>query len=134
MYVSRTWRTLGIALGAVVCAGLFGAGIPIGWLWIASQLQPRGEQGIGGLALLVLVAGTIASFALAGLLLSRVAGGRRGDERPRRMSWNRSLSDGAARKQDLSALEQIMVLTTLLVAAACEIWFALFAHQTPWGG
>jgi hypothetical protein len=125
-------RIVTIGLAAIVVAAVLGGGVPLAWLWIASRIQPAGGQGIDQLAALVLIAGTIGTYVAIGLVINRAPGSRQ----PRRGadSWNRSLSEDRNPKRTTTAVEQVFIVATLIVAAAFELWLLMFAHQTPWGG
>jgi hypothetical protein len=130
--VSGLTRIVTIGLAAIIVAAVLGGGVPLAWLWIASRIQPVGGQGIDPLAALVLIAGTIGTYVAIGLIGNRAPGSRQ----PRRGadSWNRSLSEDRNPKRTTTAVEQVFIVATLIVAAAFELWLLMFAHQTPWGG
>jgi hypothetical protein len=113
------------------CAALFGVGVPLAWVWIASQLQTTPGQATSQLAGLVVIAGPLASYLVLTLLVARVSQPR--DARPRRMTWNRSRDDVADKTRPITAFEQVILLAVMIVGATFEVWFLFFAHTRPWG-
>lgn len=125
-----------VLVATVVVAALVGFGVPLGWVWIGSQLQ--GDDGVSSLSFSVAVAtlaGIIASYVaimyVAGWVIARSTRGEL--EGPRRPadSWARRSSEEhgprGARRGNSAAVEQVFVYTTLIVAAAFWIWFLFFA-------
>lgn len=117
-------------------ATVVGFGVPLGWVWIGSQLQ--GDDGASSLSFSVAVAtlaGIIANYVAimyaAGWLIARrerdAARGARGQVD----SWahRRAEGRGPQRRRDPGAvgIEQVFVYTTLIVAAIFWIWFLFFA-------
>jgi MFS family permease len=129
--VSAALRALAVFAAAAICAVAFGVGVPLGWVWVASQLQPNVGQATGQLAALVLIAGPLASYLALTVIVGRFNQPR--DARPPRMTWNRSRDDIRDKTRPITAFEQVVLLAILIVAALFEVWFFFFAHTTPWG-
>ena len=123
--MSSVLRAIGILLAAVVSAVLFGVGVPLLWVWVASQVQSTSGQGTTGLAAAVVIAGPLASFALLVMLTSRFS---RAELPPQRMAWMRSRDEVRQSGQKVTAFDQVVILATLIVAVGFEIWFFFFAH------
>jgi multisubunit Na+/H+ antiporter MnhC subunit len=115
----------------LIGACLIGFGVPLFWIWIASQLY--GKPGA--------VNGSVAAFIGTGILVSywalllgaswvrgRLIG--RGEERgPRRSSWNRSMRDSQYRPGDHRSdpIERLFVTTAIVSLIGFAVWFAFFA-------
>ena len=111
----------GPASVALVVAMLLGClvlwvGVPVGWLWVGSQVQASGSLGT---ALAVTMAGIIVSIVVLISILS----------------WlNRLHADLLERRnrvQRSSALEVILVSSAGLAVVGFGIWFFLFAGASP---
>jgi hypothetical protein len=126
-------RATGVALAACVCATALGAGVPLGWVRVASQLQPTAGQGTSGLAALVLIVGPLATYASVLTLVEWIGMRGKGTAPPRRMTWNHSRDEIRPRSRPTTALEQVVILATLLVGLGFEVWLVFFADTKPWG-
>ena len=106
-------------------------GIPIGWLWIGSQVQADSQSPGFGPYMLVL-AGIVVSIAVMAKLLAvlnrtykRVAGD---DAVVRvRMPWHRSLRGEDDGRVPRSVLDVVMVISVSVALAIFTAWFFLFA-------
>lgn len=128
--VRRLVNGIGSLWGTAVAIAV-AAGIPLVWIWIASQLA--GDEPALTPSLAVLIAtGIVVSYWLALLVGSwiRERSVNAGDERARvrRRSWNRSFSD-APRPDDqhLDRIERIFIVVAVLGIIAFEIWFFFYA-------
>ena len=111
----------GPASAALVLAMLAGClllwvGVPIGWLWIGSQVQ--GSASLGA-ALAVTMAGTIVSIAILIWILARL----------NRIHYE--LLEGRDRAPRSSALEVILVSSAGIALVGFGVWFFLFAGASP---
>lgn len=111
----------GPASAALVLLMLIGClflwvGVPLGWLWIGSQVQGSGSLGA---ALMVTMVGIIVSIAVLVLGLSWL--NRRHAE----------LNERRHRRQRSSALEVILVSSAGLAVVCFVVWFFLFAGASP---
>jgi hypothetical protein len=120
----------------LIGACLIGFGVPLTWIWIASQLYNKTGA----------VNGSIAAFIGTGILLSywgillvaswvrrRLLGGTLEPE-PRRSSWNRSMRDtqyGPGRNQS-DPIERLFVVTAIISLIAFAVW-AVFFHGADSG-
>jgi hypothetical protein len=119
-----------MALGSVA----LWIGLPIGWLWVASQVQagstrPRMD------AYLVVVVGLPASMVALGKLLAvldrryaRVTHAA-ADERVRR-PWLRSMRGERQVERRRTVLDVVMVVSVAIAATALAIWFFFFAGSS----
>jgi hypothetical protein len=111
----------GPASAALVVAMLLGCvllwvGVPVGWLWIGSQVQGSGSLGT---ALAVTMTGIILSIVVLIVILS----------------WlNRIHADLLSRRgrePRSSALEVILVSSAGIAVVGFGVWFFLFAGASP---
>ncbi|HSD22723.1 MAG TPA: hypothetical protein VLB79_00195 [Solirubrobacterales bacterium] len=128
---------LGLAKGTGSLSGLAVAivlalGIPLVWVWIASQLAGTKRDLTPTLAI-VITTGILLSYWLVLLLGSSLR--RRWESevseqaRRRRMSWNRSFRDEplSATNRGSDPIERLFVAVAVLAVIAFEIWFFFFA-------
>lgn len=120
----------------VVAAIAIGFGVPLGWIWIGSQLQ--GDSGATNLNFSVAMAilfGIIATYVLllylAGVVMSLFSTGAQAASGPR-APWMRGMTDTRLnqRKQAMGGIERVFVVTTMIVTAAFWLWFA-FESGSP---
>ena len=124
----------GVASGAsgLVLALVVAVGIPVSWIWIASQLAGTKKDLTPSLAI-VITTGILISYWLALVIGSRLRGRWVSREeqqaRVRRMSWTRSFRDEARRPGDeqTDPVERLFVIVAVLGLIAFEIWFFFFA-------
>lgn len=114
----------GPASAALVLVMLVGClflwvGIPLGWLWIGSQVQSSVSLGI---ALLVTMAGITVTIIAVVIGLTRL-NHRHTELRERR--------GGDAAAPGASALEVILVSSAGIAVVGFGIWFFLFAGASP---
>jgi len=131
-----------LAKGALIALMAFGSiflwiGIPVGWLWIGSQLQSDSGQASFGLYMGILL-GIIVSMVVVGKFLQRlngVYGHLAGSEVVRvRMPWHRSLrgeNEGRAPRQ---ILDVVMVISVMSAGFVFLVWFLFFAGSSLPGG
>ena len=121
-----------IALMAVGSIFLW-IGIPVGWLWIGSQLQSDSGQASFGLYLGVLL-GIIVSMVVLGKLLQALNGvyGRlTGSEVVRvRMPWHRSMRGEQEGRAPRQVLDVVMVISVMAAGFVFLIWFLFFAGSS----
>ena len=106
-------------------------GIPVGWLWVGSQVASESQQTSLGTYLLVLAAIVLSMIAMGKALskLNQVYGRVTGDE-PYvrvRMPWHRSMRGDEDSRPPRQILDVVMVTTVALAGLALLVWFALFA-------
>jgi hypothetical protein len=124
----------GVASGAsgLVLALAVAAGIPVIWIWIASQLAGTKKDLTPSLAILI-TTGILVSYWLALIVGSWVRGRWVSTEQQRskvqRMSWNRSFRDDAHHPEDdrIDPIERLFVVVAVIGLIAFEIWFFFFA-------
>ena len=119
-----------IALMAVGSVTLW-LGIPIGWLWIGSQVQAE-SQSPGFAPYMLVLAGIVISIAVMAKLLAilnrtykRVAGD---DAVVRvRMPWHRSMRGDDDHRPPRSVLDVVMVISVSCAMLVFGVWFFFFA-------
>ena len=113
-------------------------GIPIGWLWIGSQIQSD-SQAPGFGPYIAVLAGIVVSVVIVAKLLAalnRVYGrlaGVRSTVRVR-MPWHRSMRGEDDSRHEHSVLDVVMVLSVSTATLALAIWFFFFAGSPLPGG
>jgi hypothetical protein len=128
-----------VALIALMAIGsiFLWIGIPVGWLWIGSQIQSDSGQASFGLYLGILL-GIIVSMVAIGKLLSGLNGvyGRlTGSEAVRvRMPWHRSLRGEEEGRPERQILDVVMVGSVMAAGFVFMIWFFFFAGSSLPGG
>jgi hypothetical protein len=111
----------GPASAGLVVAMLLGClvlwvGVPLGWLWIGSQVQASGSLGT---ALAVTMTGTIVSIFVLVIALGRLN------------RLHAELMERRHRSMRSSALEVILVSSAGIAIVGFGVWFFLFAGTTP---
>ena len=132
LYVARVVKAAWVLVAAAACAAVFGVGVPLFWVWLASQLQTTTgpNSGVGMLAATVVIVGPLASYIALVSLASRFrftqsAGAQ---PEPQRMAWTRSRAEIRRRARYTSTFEQIVLTAILIVGFGFEVWFFFFAH------
>ena len=118
-----------MALGSVI----LWIGIPVGWLYLASQLVSSSQPTLGPYVLVIF--GIPITMFLFGKLLftldrvfERVTG--RASETEFRAPWLKSMRAERANKRRLTVLEGVMIISVSLAMAGMGIWFFAFAGSS----
>jgi hypothetical protein len=106
----------GLVVAMLVGCLLLWVGVPLGWLWIGSQVQASGS--LGG-ALAVTMAGTIVSVFFLIAVLTRLN------------HLHAEMLERRNRPMRSSALEVILVSSAGIAVVGFGVWFFLFAGTTP---
>jgi hypothetical protein len=118
-----------MALGSLV----LWIGIPVGWLWIGSQLQSDSGQASFGLYMGILL-GIVASMVVLGKILQQLNGvyGRlTGSEVVRvRMPWHRSMRGEDEGRPPRQILDVVMVISVMTAGFVFLVWFLFFAGSS----
>ena len=118
-----------IALMAFFSVALW-LGIPIGWLWIGSQVQSNTQSTGFGPYFLVIFGICISVFLVTKLLAwlnrryARVSGAEVVRVRP---PWHRSMRGEDDSRAPRSVLDVVMVISVSIAVLAMGIWFFFFA-------
>jgi hypothetical protein len=127
LYVNRALKVMWVLLAAAACAVMFGIGIPLFWVWLASQLQNEAYGGVGMLAAAMVIFGPLASYILLVVFVSRFRFSQRPDAEPQRMAWTRSRNEIRQRGRYTTTFEEIVLTAVLIVGLGFEVWFFFFA-------
>jgi type VI protein secretion system component VasK len=125
-------RWTGSTLTGLAIAIVVALGVPLAWVWIASQLAGTNRELTPSLAIFI-TTGILVSYWLVLLVGSALRRRSVGEEqeraRQRRASWNRSFRDEPLNATDRSSdpIERIFVVVAVLAIIAFEIWFFFFA-------
>ena len=104
-----------VILMLVGCLVLW-VGIPLGWLWIGSQVQGSASLST---ALMVTMVGILASVFVLAVILGRLN------------RWHSVLLERRDRAPRSSALEVILVASAALAIVGFGVWFFGFAGTSP---
>jgi hypothetical protein len=119
----------------VVAAAVMGFGVPVGWLWIGSQLQAgSGASTVNFSVAMVILFGIILTYVfllyVAGIVMALLdrpdhGPGPRGPRSP----WMRGQTETrpGPKRQVINGVERIFVVTTIVVTVAFWLWFAFEA-------
>ena len=109
-------------------------GIPIGWLWIGSQVQSNTQSSGFGPYFLVLAGIGVSVFVVTKLLAwlnrtyARVSGAE--DVVRVRPPWYRSMRGEDDSRPPRSVLDVVMVISVSIAVTAMTIWFFFFAGSS----
>lgn len=127
----------GLVLLMVFFAMMLWIGIPLGWLYIGSQVASSTQPSAGPY---MLVAGGIAvSVIVDALILSRLNRAyqrvTKSDGRVQlQFAWLRSLRGERTSGRPTTVLDIVMIVTVAMAALAAGVWFFLFAGPSLPGG
>ena len=118
----------------VVAAVVVGAGIPLFWIWVGSQIQgSRGAQAVEASTAVILIVGILISYTvvliIAGAIQARTRDTQEQQQRSARHPWLRSMRDEPYRPgtNKLTPVEAVFVGTAIVASIAMLIWFFAFA-------
>jgi hypothetical protein len=120
------------AVGFVLGVLLLGVGVPLLWVFIASQLSDTFLK-VPLLPLLVMVTGLFISYLFIASVVARFDK-ERAAMGPARMSWNRSLSAERNPESKTTQWERVFITTCIVMTILFEIWFFVFAGSSLPGG
>jgi hypothetical protein len=133
---SKALAAVIVVLMAVAAMFLW-VGIPLGWLWIGSQLVDSSQPSMG--PYMVVVVGIIASVVVDALIISRLnrqyerVTGSSGQVRVQ-LPWLKSMRGEREGPREFSVLDVVMVGTVTLAALTAGVWFFFFAGSSLPGG
>jgi hypothetical protein len=117
----------------VLAAVIVGAGIPLFWIWLGSQIQgSRGAQAVEASTAVILIVGILVSYILV-LIVAGTIQARSQDAHERgprtRHPWLRSMRDEPYRPgtSKLTPVEAVFAGTAVVASVAMLIWFFAFA-------
>lgn len=104
-----------------------GIGIPLGWIWIASQFQ-HGFHALGLLPVVILSFGIMWSYIAVSTVANWIAPPPPGPYRARpRNRWLEPMAPDTRRTTSTS-VETFFIVTTMVVSVAADIFLVFFAH------
>jgi hypothetical protein len=128
-------RVLGTLLIGLMAVGLvlLWIGVPVGWLYLASQLTDASQPTMGPYVLvLVGIPATMIVVGKALAALDRTYGRVRGAASGARVQspWHRSLRGDRATTRPRSVLDVVMVCSVSLAVVCLAVWFFVFAGSS----
>jgi cytochrome bd-type quinol oxidase subunit 2 len=121
----------------IVLAVLLAFGVPLGWIWIGSQVQGgSGSSSLDFSVAMLVFFGIVISYGVAlyvaGWLMSKADPSVRSETQraTARSPWMRGMTDSRAltRQTPLAGgIERIFVITTLIASAGFWLWLLLLA-------
>jgi hypothetical protein len=126
----RSFAAKILVIAMVVAALSMWTAIPLGWVWVGSQIS-EGQAPSGGPYMVVLF-GIVTSILLISWLLgrlNRIYVHLTGDRTvaPIRPRWLKSLRDSEAPRANPTVLEAVIVTSVVLAIVAATAWFFLLA-------
>jgi hypothetical protein len=119
-----------MAIGSV----MIWIGLPLAWLWIASQVQGSSSDPSFGAYALIIVGLPLSIVAVAKGLASldrtyaRVTGAA--PEERRQLPWLKSMRGERATPHRYTVLDRVMIASVGLAVTALGIWFFFFAGSS----
>jgi hypothetical protein len=135
-------RVIGTVIGfafTVVAAAAIGFGVPLGWIWIGSQLQgDSGASNVNFSVAMAILFGIIATYVLllylAGIVMALLTPSETPSQHAAsRNPWMRGMTESRPKRpgeSSVGGIERVFVTTTIIVSVAFWIWFA-FAAGSP---
>jgi hypothetical protein len=135
----NSFRGISVLVATVVVAAIVGFGIPLGWVWIASQVQGgSNSSSLEWSSAMLIMFGIIFTYAIvlyvAGWVITRVepdSEEARRQQSTSRSPWMRGMTDTRAIRPKgadrVWGIETVFVGTTLIVTAAFWLWFIFLA-------
>lgn len=108
---------------------LLGLGVPVAWVWIASQLQ-HGTSGIDALPALALTLGLPVTYIALTALAHRLSGRAEDPAHRRRDAWTRSLSAERHTAPATTPIEGVFIATVVIVGVFSEVYLIFFASPS----
>ena len=125
-------RLLGALLIGLMAVGsvLLWIGIPVGWLYLVSQLVDSSQPSMGPyVVVLVGIPATMIAMGKVLAVLDRAYGrvSRTAPQARVQMPWHRSLRGDRSPARAHSVLDVVMVASVALAVVCFAVWFFLFA-------
>ena len=124
----RGLKAVWVLTAAAGCAAVFGVGIPLFWVWLASQLQGEAYGGICMLATAVVILGPLASYFALVWFVGRFRFAQRPASDRQRTAWTQSRDEIRRGARYTTTFEEIVLTAILIVGAGFEVWFFFFAR------
>jgi hypothetical protein len=121
-------KLIGWIVAFAVGIPVIGIGIPLGWLWIASQFQ-HGFHALGLVPVLILSFGIlwtyIAVSAVANWIAPPPADRYRKQPRSR---WLEPMAADRSSRRTSTGVEAFFIVTTMVVSVGADIFLVFFGH------
>jgi hypothetical protein len=114
-----------LAAGTLLVALLAG-GLPLAWVWVGSQVQ--GGTSPSATAIATVVSGLMMSYGIVALIAAWLKGRSAGPAPRTRYAWNRSMRDERYAPAATTFLENVLIVTTIVVAVGVTVWFFLYGN------
>ena len=130
--IARAVVGTGSTAFTLIGALLIGFGVPLLWIWIASQLYDKPGAVTGPVAVFIFT-GILVSYwgilLIASWVRARLGTGLGEAGQYKRAAWNRSMRDKAYRPGENRSdpIERLFVATAIVSIIAFAVWFAFFA-------
>ena len=130
-----SWSPPALFLVLLMAAGsiVMWLGVPLGLIYVASQISGSGDPSIGPYLLVFI--GLPIGMAIVGKLLgyldrahSRLTG--RADEGPHRASWLKSMRAERTSSRRGGVLDKVMIVSVGLAIVLFAVWFFAFAGSS----
>lgn len=129
--VKRASGRTGRLIAEIVAAIAIGAGVPLFWIWVGSQIQAsRSAQSVEPGTAVIMVFGILFSYVAILIVAGAIQARQQGAQRPpTRYPWMRSMRDEPYRPgtTKLTPVEAVFVGTAIVSSIAMLIWFFAFA-------
>jgi len=128
--IGRNAMAMILVLTMIAAALSMWTAIPLGWVWIGSQIS--GTQSPAGGPYMVVIVGIVVSILIVSWLLGRLnrayvhLTGSNTVE-PLRPAWLKSTRDTRGAPREATVLETVIVTSVVLAVLAMTVWFFLLA-------
>jgi hypothetical protein len=121
-------RWIGWICAFAIGIPVIGVGIPLGWIWIASQFQ-HGFHALGLLPVLILSFGILWTYIAVSAVANWLAPPPPPAYRPQpRRRWLEPMAADRSRREPTTGVETFFVVTTMIVSVCVDIFLVFFAH------
>ncbi|HKN94708.1 MAG TPA: hypothetical protein VJU60_10280 [Thermoleophilaceae bacterium] len=122
-------KWVGWILAFTVGMPVIGIGIPVGWVWIASQFQHGGSAAVGLAPVLILSFGILWSYIAVSTVANWIAPPPPDKYRKQpRSRWLEPMAPDRARRTTTTSVETFFIVTTMVVSVSADIFLVFFGH------
>jgi hypothetical protein len=132
-WIGRKAAAAVLIMAMLVAAMFLWVGIPLVWLYIASQLVDSSQPSMG--PYMVVVVGVAATVVIDALLIARLnrqyqrVTGADGEVRVQ-LPWHKSMRGERKQPQGISVLDAILLVSVTLAGLTFAVWFFGFAGSS----
>ncbi|HEY2600641.1 MAG TPA: hypothetical protein VGI67_03720 [Thermoleophilaceae bacterium] len=121
-------KWIGWVVAFAIGIPVIGVGIPLGWLWIASQFQ-HGFRGLGLVPVLVLSFGILWTYIAVSAVANWIAPPPPPQYRPQpRRRWLEPMASDRSRRTTTTGVETFFIVATLVVSVCVDVFMVFFGH------